>query len=264
MRLRAFILAAGRGKRLGALTDNKPKVLLELEEGLTFLDYHMCLLKHFAGLKSDDVVIVAGYNANAVMKFVHKYNIRVLINNFYNIYENMYSVYITYKLLEGADGYIILNGDTLVHPCILVGLIDAFYSSRNNDRVAMLAVDSIKKLGKEEMKVVIEKGKVKRLGKEIDTSIASGEYIGLSIFGSTAYKKFIESLSEHVTHGVTNVWYEMVLNSLVNKIEILPFYIGSMPWIEVDTADDYMISINLFKNIFKKHIKRCYTSERDK
>lgn len=57
--MKAVILAAGRGSRLGKYTDDKPKCLIEIG-GETLLDRELRLLSEL-GIKAQDVFVVAGY-----------------------------------------------------------------------------------------------------------------------------------------------------------------------------------------------------------
>lgn len=53
---------------------------------------------------------------------------------------------------------------------------------KSNHETAFV-VDNIKKLGWEEMKVLVSDRKILRFGKEIDPKNAHGEYIGFAKFG---------------------------------------------------------------------------------
>lgn len=72
MSFKLVLLAAGRGSRLGDLTDSKPKCLNEFR-GVPLLQHILDTSKNF---NFEEVVIVAGYKAN----LLQKYDRRVLIN----------------------------------------------------------------------------------------------------------------------------------------------------------------------------------------
>jgi len=60
--MRAVILAAGRGRRMGTYTDDRPKCLIPLD-GTTLLDRHRDAL---AAAGVDEIAIVTGYRADAL------------------------------------------------------------------------------------------------------------------------------------------------------------------------------------------------------
>ena len=64
--MKVMILAAGRGKRMGNLTQNCPKPLLKVK-GKTLIDWHLIKLSE-AGFK--DVVINVAYLAKEIIDFV--------------------------------------------------------------------------------------------------------------------------------------------------------------------------------------------------
>ena len=67
--IKAVILAAGEGSRLGL---NLPKILLEIKEGTTLLEYHLRGLKKI-GIK--EVVIVGGYKYNLIQEIISARNL---------------------------------------------------------------------------------------------------------------------------------------------------------------------------------------------
>lgn len=66
----AILLAAGRGSRLGSLTADTPKCLLQLG-GRTLLDWQLTSLKH-AGI--EQVVLVGGYRGELLRKRIEEYH----------------------------------------------------------------------------------------------------------------------------------------------------------------------------------------------
>ena len=60
--MKALILAAGRGSRLGAMTDQRPKCLVELDRR-PLLQWQVAALK--AG-RIDDVTVITGYRRESI------------------------------------------------------------------------------------------------------------------------------------------------------------------------------------------------------
>ena len=55
--MQAIIMAAGKGSRLGNLTEDKPKAFLEIQ-GIKLIEYNLAML-HAYGI--EDIIIVTGY-----------------------------------------------------------------------------------------------------------------------------------------------------------------------------------------------------------
>lgn len=112
--MKLFILAAGKGSRLWPLTKNTPKSLLDLGDGTTLLDRQINTAinsKLFS-----EIIIIIGYKAKQIEKEIQKYrdliNITTIFNPFYNISNNLISLWLShYKMIE--DDFIITNGDNL-------------------------------------------------------------------------------------------------------------------------------------------------------
>jgi len=63
--MKSVILAAGRGSRLGKLTDDKPKTLIEFK-GKKLLSNTISILDYF--FKPSDIFVVTGYKSNQIQK----------------------------------------------------------------------------------------------------------------------------------------------------------------------------------------------------
>jgi choline kinase len=183
------VLAAGPGRRLRALTAALPKTLLPLSDGRTILDLVLANLRSVA---LEDVVIVSGFAADRVAERVpelerrHALNIQLVFNDRAEEWNNAYSLWLAREAF--ATGALIVNGDT-VHP---PSVEETLLSGRGAD--VLLAVDDHKALGPEEMKVVTADGRLRRIGKEVDPSVAAGEYIGVALVERVAATPLADAL----------------------------------------------------------------------
>ena len=86
---------------------------------------------------------------------------------------------------------ILANGDT-VHP---VSVEQTLLAARGEGRRIILALDTVKPLADEEMKVVVEPGKgVRRITKLMDPAEATGEYIGVTLIEAEAAAELADAL----------------------------------------------------------------------
>jgi choline kinase len=227
--MKAVILAAGYGSRLGNHTRDVPKALLSIG-GRPILDYTLEILsKH----RVKDVVIVTGYKAHKIEHFVKKYNLNFnfVHNSHYRTTNNIYSLYLAME--EIGEGFYIINSDVFFHPDIFE------YLHTNDEQSLVLSVDTVKKLGEEEMKVIIEEEKVTRISKKIPPSEADGEYIGIA----KVPEKAIPDLRTHIEIVMEKqgkrVFYEEAFQSMMDAGVTVGYEsTRGLPWIEIDTPLD--------------------------
>ena len=221
-----FILAAGKGTRLKDLTLKKPKTLLDLGNGEDILGFQTRIIRTFD--KQSEIYVVSGYRAEAIRE---KYpDLREIYNPHFEDMNNIYSVYLIKDFAKGD--FIIINGDTVFHPFILKRLLE-----RNSGTYCV--VDNVKALSDEEMKVVIEDGKITRFGKDIPPDKADGEYIGLTRFNPLHARVLFSEIEDMLNKGYTQVWYENAFSRITDKVRFIPLFTNDLLWTEVDNIADY-------------------------
>ena len=111
-----MVLAAGAGRRLGPLTEDLPKTLLQIDEERSILDLAIGNLKQ-VGI--EDVVVVTGFAAERVderkTELEKRYGVKLecVFNDKAEIWNNAYSLWCARELF--SEGVLLVNGDT-VHP----------------------------------------------------------------------------------------------------------------------------------------------------
>lgn len=106
--MNAIILAAGMGERLRPLTNDRPKPLVDVL-GEPMIERQIRFLRE-AGV--DDVTVVAGYFSEKLAYLVPRYGVNIVHNEKYNVYNNIYSIYLVRDLL--GDTYVV-EGDVYLH-----------------------------------------------------------------------------------------------------------------------------------------------------
>ncbi|WP_069812325.1 phosphocholine cytidylyltransferase family protein [Streptomyces sp. TP-A0874] len=242
-----LVLAAGAGRRLRPYTDTLPKALVPVGpeqpadsvadvEPLTVLDI---ALGNFAEVGLTEVAIVVGYRKEAVYErkeaLEKKYGLTLTLidNDKAEEWNNAYSLWCARDVLK--QGVILANGDT-VHP---VSVEKTLLEARGRGQKIILALDTVKQLADEEMKVVAdpEKG-VQRITKLMDPAEATGEYIGVTLIEPEAAEELADALQATFEKD-PDLYYEDGYQELVNRgvqIDVAP--IGDVKWVEIDNHDD--------------------------
>jgi choline kinase len=235
-----MVLAAGAGRRLRPDTDKLPKALLPVDGQVTILDI---ALRNLAAVGLRDIVIVVGYAADVVrdraagLERDHGVRLTLVDNDRAEEWNNAYSLWLARE--HFAAGALLVNGDT-VHPVsVEKTLLTAAQAQGDAQPGLILAVDDVKRLAEEEMKVIISaEGMITRITKLMDPELAYGEYIGVTLIGASAAAPLAAAL-ETTWRRDPSQYYEDGFQELADRggaIAIAP--IGDVEWVEVDNHDD--------------------------
>lgn len=230
-----MVLAAGAGRRLHPDTENLPKTLLPVAGEDTILDIG---LRNLAGVGLETVVIVTGFAADRIEErredLAHRYGLQIetLFNPKAEEWNNAYSLWCARELFD--QGVLMVNGDT-VHP---QSVQEAVLAARGADDI-VIAVDDVKTLGEEEMKVHLSsEGRLDRIHKTLEPSTAAGEYIGVTLIEPHAAVALADALKT-TWEADPQQYYEDGFQVLADRGgRILAAPIGDVPWVEVDDHTD--------------------------
>jgi choline kinase len=230
-----IVLAAGAGRRLRPDTDALPKTLLPVAGETTILDIALRNLA-VAGLR--DVAIVVGHAAGVVadrapaLERAHGVSLTLVHNDRAQEWNNAYSLWLAREFLTG--GALVVNGDT-VHPAA----VEKTLLAARGVAGVILAIDDVKPLADEEMKVVLDERRLlARITKHMDPGLADGEYIGATLIEGSAAGPLADAL-EATWRRDPGLYYEDGYQELADRggeIAVTP--IGAVEWVEVDNHDD--------------------------
>jgi len=232
--LLGMVLAAGAGRRLRPYTDTLPKALVPVDGDTTIMDIS---LRNLAAVDLREVVVIVGYAEQAVherkaeLERRHGVKLTLVHNDKAEEWNNAYSLWCAREYF--AQGALLVNGDT-VHP---VSVEETLLSAPVTSDI-LLAVDNVKSLAEEEMKVTMAGDDLKRITKLMDPSEAYGEYIGATLIRPGAAERLADALQATFERD-PQLYYEDGYQEMVNrgeKINVAP--IGKVDWVEVDNHED--------------------------
>jgi choline kinase len=229
--MKAIILSAGQGSRLGHLVDNGPKCLIDFN-GRSLLDRQLDTLEANG---VGEAVVVTGFHDELVDQAIARRSggprVRTIFNPFYKVADNTGSLIMARAELAGQ--ILLWNGDTLVYGAQMANVV-------RNDRPGIFVTVDRKADGydDDDMKVVEDAGRLKAIGKRISERV-NAESIGLLAFrggGAELFREHIERAMR--TAEGTTIWYLRVINHIAQSQDVWTLDIHGEEWGEVDFPQD--------------------------
>lgn len=256
--MQAIILAAGMGRRLGELTKNNTKCMLEVN-GVRLIDRYLRQLSKYS---LDRIVIVVGYEGQKLIDYIHAnypdINIEFVNNPIYDKTNNIYSLALAKDYLC-ADDTILMESDLIVED----GIIDKLLNHTDKDLAlvakyeqwmdgTMVRIDDNRRILQFIPKVGFRYEEADDYYKTVNIYKFSRE------FSSKQYIPFLEAYCKVMGN---NEYYEQVLSvlTLLQNTTLRALPVGNEKWYEIDDVQDLDIASTLFsedKNRFQLYHKR--------
>lgn len=232
-----IILAAGKGTRLGKLTENVPKPLLTLKDGNTILDKHLASAAKVGCF--NNIYLVTGYNADAFDRYLQEHGgvnkLETIFNPQYGTYGPLVSLWAArQKMLE--EDFVIVNGDTIYRHTVFEKL-----NLAGRDHIT-LAISNKDNIEKDDMKVVLDRENyLVEVSKVNDHArlVSAGAAL---VAGAKHRRIFVDKLHQVISEdgflARKGFWHE-IFNLLVGDSEqVNSTLIGLDQWKEIDTIED--------------------------
>ncbi len=221
--MKGVLLSAGRGSRLRPITSYLPKPLLPAGEGRRIIEIALEPLLELC----DEVLVVAGHLGELVERFLKRRYPSVRVERVERVTSGNLSTLLKAEEFVQGEEFLIGNADHIF------GLeITQFFPQRRAP--LELACQREREIYEDEMKVIVEGGKVKFMSKELEEY--HGAYVGLAYVSGDVSQLFWEKARALRGNGSK---VEDVFNSLAEFVEIRPIWIDGVEFYEVDTLEDY-------------------------
>jgi len=233
--MKAIIVAAGLSSRLRPLTNQLPKVLLNvgdtsiLERAVTNLE----------ASGHDEIVVVVGFRRHQIQERLGD-RVRYVYNPFYETTNNMASLWFALQASE-FEPFTYCHGDLVYTERLLRDFIEG----ATGIEIA-LSVD-FGPTDEEAMKVAVVDGRFRESNKQIPLDEAVGEWTGLARFsksGSETTKDHIEELLSQERFQDYDTAAFSLMAERGTDFKLLPT--NGESWCEIDTVDDLAFARSLF------------------
>lgn len=224
--IKAIILAAGRGRRLG---DPSPKALLEFG-GKTLLERHIAVLRAHG---IDDVSITVGHQSGAIRREIIRLGVGddiALVDNPHYEQGSLVSLWVQRERLKSGARVVLMDADVLYDPRIIGRLLGAKPQNA-------LLLDRAIEPGDEPVKVCVRGDVLVDFAKKpVNAYDWHGESVGFFRFTAATAASLAERVDEYVRTGRTSVEYEEAIRDLIlARLEQFGYEdISDLPWTEID------------------------------
>ena len=243
--MKAIILAAGMGSRLGKYTKNNTKAMVEVN-GRRLIEYSLDSLKK---VNINEAVIVVGYEKENLKNFLgdtyKDIKIKYIENNIYNETNNIYSFYLAKE--EFDDDIILLESDIIFEHKIIQDLVE----DENKD---LVLVDKYEKWMDGTVTVLDKYNTISQFvdKSEFDWNKTKDYYKTVNIYKFSKEflnNKYVPFLEAHIKSEGVNSYYEQVLKVItaLKSVELKAKKVYGQKWYEIDDAQDLDIAETLFK-----------------
>jgi len=235
--VKALILNSGTGTRMGELTTNRCKCMVEIADGRAIIDEQLtrlikCGITNFC--------ITTGLFSNGLESYIREnydgVNFEFVNNPLYASTNYIYSIYLARDIL--SDDILLLHGDLVFEMSVLQDVLSSSQS--------VMVVDSTKPLPPKDFKAEVQNGKIVRVGVDIFDN---------ALYAQPLYKLFkkdwevlLEEICRFCVEGNTGVYAENALNNVIDIMDLNPLDVKGRLCFEIDNMDD----LNYAKSVYPR------------
>jgi choline kinase len=233
--MKALMLAAGMGNRLGQVSQNRPKSLLKFQDK-SLLQKHLQILQKYGIL---ELVIIVGYRAELIQQEISDLRADDWVKIIYNPDYDRGSVVSFSRFrdsLEDKEDVLIMDADVLYDDRILAKLIDTQIPN-------CFLLDRSFEMGEEPVKICVKDNYLIEFRKQLDKDLKYdiiGESVGFFRFSAETIRELIDRADSYIRSGKVDTPYEEVIRDLLLANPTTFGYedITGIPWIEIDFPED--------------------------
>lgn len=233
--MKTIILAAGIGQRLGKLSGNRPKCLLEFA-GVSLLQRHLNILNHY-GLT--DIITVTGHQSGLIQDRIRSSGFATHVRTVHNpkfTDGSLISMLTGLQRLENDADLLLMDADVLYDHRMIQRLLESRFDN-------CFLLDRDFEAGDEPVKLCVRNGRLVEFRKKIDDNLQfdlQGESVGFFRFNREVATQLIASAERYLSRGEDQQPYEECIREILLRDPGRFGYedVTGLPWIEIDFPED--------------------------
>jgi len=227
--MKALIMAAGMGTRMNQVHGDIPKGTIPIGDSSILLNMIKALNGN--GFDSSDIIIVGGYKCDMIRDHVKDKAI-VVYNPFYDVSDDIVSLWVAQEYMIPSEGFIYFHGDTIFGKEFISKLVQ-------NEGERVMLVEKKDECDEEDSKVIVDGDKVLRVSKKVPLNEAFGEFSGTAKFSGEGVKSFIKHINKVVEEKGRKNYESETIQSMIDAGEKVEFILTEgIPFCEIDFPKD--------------------------
>jgi len=230
--MKAIVLAAGTGSRLGEITKARTKGMVPVK-GRKLIDY---LLEFFEKDFFDEIIVVGGFCYEDLRDHIgtlNYSNVRVIENRNY-LKGNIYTLLTALNEFKD-DSFLITNVDHIYPPVMFKKMKESMSGITG-------MCDFDRNLGADDMKVKLrdDKAKIQKISKQLD--VFDCGYIGMTYVDKSCENYYRASIEKTIERVGEKAVVENILQYMAESDDNAPKIcdLSGFGWYEVDTEEDLL------------------------
>lgn len=227
--MKALILNSGVGRRMGSLTQDRPKAMVEIGGGYTIVSRQLTQLAR-AGVR--EAVMTTGPFAPELRAHVESLGLPIRVafvhSPDYALTNYIVSLHLAAPLLRGED-VLLCHGDLVLEDSVIRDLLTAGRS--------VMAVDRSLPLPRKDFKAKLRNGRIVAVG----VDLFGGDCVACQpAYGWRAadFALWLDAIAAFVMRGETGVYAENAFNAQDGAIPLAPLELCGRLCAEIDNPDD--------------------------
>ncbi len=249
--MKALILNSGLGRRMGALTDEHPKCMTEIDAGGETILSRQLRVIAAAGIR--EVVITTGYYDKVLVDYCNSLDLPLqytfIKNPIYDRTNYIYSIWCAREYLR--EDIVLMHGDLVFEEAVFARLLASEESC--------MVVSSLLPLPEKDFKAVIGNGEIQKIGIEFFENALAAQ--PLYLLKESDLALWLESICAFVERGDVNCYAENAFNAVSDRCKIFPLDVKNMLCGEIDTPQDLEAVSEKLAECGTRTVYMCFSTD---
>lgn len=220
----------------------KPKTLLPIGDHEPLMHYILAGLKK-AGI--EDLLVMTGFEPAQIQGFVNERwdeaNVTYVFNARYASWGNFHTVRMAIDQSPGMN-LLVVNSDVIVHPDVYSKV-----ASTEGDLVLGVQWRQTHQLDQEDMRVRLDKDRVRAIGKDLPMAHSHGEFAGVSLIRPPAAREYSNIATNLEWRAATTLYYEDIYGAIIPKVDVRAALVPGERYAEVDEPGDVAAAVHVIE-----------------